>query len=109
MKTTIADYDSKIREMAETHTIKEIADEIGYSVSYLATYQDENNIKAQRAPNIPDQIQTQQEERDNLAKNDEENEDEENEQNEQDNTEEQQKQLEQEANELRNQLGEYVG
>lgn len=59
MKTTIADYDSKIREMAETHTIKEIADEIGYSVSYLATYQDENNIKAQRAPTIPERLKQQ--------------------------------------------------
>lgn len=64
------------------------------------------NAKIQEIIEIADQIQTKQEERDNLAKNDEENEDEENEQ---DNTEEQQKQLEQEANELRNQLGEYVG
>jgi hypothetical protein len=57
--------------------------------------------KVQEIIEIADQIQAKQEERDNLAKNEEENED--------NNIEEQQKQLEQEVNELRNQLNEYIG
>jgi len=64
------------------------------------------NTKVQEIIEIADQIQAKQEERDNLAKNEEENEDEENEDNK---IEEQQKQLEQEVNELRNQLNGYIG
>src|SRR5699024_10689526 len=65
-----------------------------------------NNQKIKEIIDISDQIQAKREERDNIANNEDENsEDEDN----NDNIEEQQQQIEQEVNDLRNQLNEYIG
>lgn len=65
-----------------------------------------NNQQIKEIIDISDQIQAKREERDDLANNEDENsEDEDN----NDNIEEQQQQLEQEVNDLRNQLNEYIG